>query len=147
MLAIDHGYFQGPTTGLERVDLSILPLLPHADALMTTRGMVRSTVPAATFVVPPAAFVVTKPRLVSTGNERQLTTFAQASRSPVRKVLCEHLGKTGYERRRLPNLVQLSLDILLDHRSVGSAQQVNGLERQILRSWTIPARRCEPSVL
>jgi len=47
MLAIDHGYFQGPTSGLERVDLSILPLLPYADALMTTRGMVRSTVPAA----------------------------------------------------------------------------------------------------
>jgi 3-hydroxy-5-phosphonooxypentane-2,4-dione thiolase len=38
MLAIDHGYFQGPTTGLERVDLSIVPLLPWADALMTTRG-------------------------------------------------------------------------------------------------------------
>src|SRR3954447_13775992 len=48
MLAIDHGYFQGPTTGLERVDLSILPLLRRADALMTTRGMTRSTVPAAT---------------------------------------------------------------------------------------------------
>ena len=47
MLAIDHGYFQGPTTGLERVDLSIVPLLPDADALMTTRGMVRSTVPPA----------------------------------------------------------------------------------------------------
>ena len=38
MLAIDHGYFQGPTTGLERVDLSIIPLLPYADALMTTRS-------------------------------------------------------------------------------------------------------------
>jgi putative autoinducer-2 (AI-2) aldolase len=47
MLAIDHGYFQGPTTGLERVDLSIVPLLPHADALMTTRGMVRTTIPPA----------------------------------------------------------------------------------------------------
>jgi putative autoinducer-2 (AI-2) aldolase len=45
MLAIDHGYFQGPTTGLERVDLSIVPLLQHADALMTTRGMTRSTIP------------------------------------------------------------------------------------------------------
>src|SRR5436305_15222933 len=50
MLAIDHGYFQGPTTGLERVDLSILPLLPWADALMTTRGMIRSTVPPASRV-------------------------------------------------------------------------------------------------
>ena len=46
MLAIDHGYFQGPTSGLERVDLSIVPLLGFADALMATRGMVRSSIPA-----------------------------------------------------------------------------------------------------
>ncbi|MBL8270410.1 3-hydroxy-5-phosphonooxypentane-2,4-dione thiolase, partial [Steroidobacter sp.] len=47
MLAIDHGYFQGPTTGLERVDLNIVPLMPMADALMLTRGMLRTTVPPA----------------------------------------------------------------------------------------------------
>jgi putative autoinducer-2 (AI-2) aldolase len=47
MLAIDHGYFQGPASGLERVDLSIVPLLRHADALMTTQGMVGSTIPPA----------------------------------------------------------------------------------------------------
>ena len=46
MLAIDHGYFLGPTTGLERVDLTILPLLKYADALMCTRGILRSTIPA-----------------------------------------------------------------------------------------------------
>jgi putative autoinducer-2 (AI-2) aldolase len=45
MLAIDHGYFQGPTTGLERVDLSIVPLLPYADTLMCTRGILRSVIP------------------------------------------------------------------------------------------------------
>ncbi|MHB9037203.1 MAG: 3-hydroxy-5-phosphonooxypentane-2,4-dione thiolase [Armatimonadota bacterium] len=45
MLAIDHGYFQGPTTGLERVDVSILPLLPYADTLMLTRGILRSIIP------------------------------------------------------------------------------------------------------
>ncbi len=45
MLAIDHGYFQGPTSGLERVDVSILPLAPYADALMLTRGILRSIVP------------------------------------------------------------------------------------------------------
>jgi len=45
MLAFDHGYFQGPTTGLERVDLSILPLAPYADALMLTRGILRSVIP------------------------------------------------------------------------------------------------------
>jgi len=47
MLAIDHGYFQGPTTGLERVDLSIVPLLGDADALMVTRGIVRAVIPPA----------------------------------------------------------------------------------------------------
>jgi putative autoinducer-2 (AI-2) aldolase len=46
MLAIDHGYFQGPTTGLERVDVNIVPLLPYTDALMLTRGVLRSTIPA-----------------------------------------------------------------------------------------------------
>lgn len=45
MLAIDHGYFQGPTTGLERIDLSIVPIAQHADALMLTRGILRSTIP------------------------------------------------------------------------------------------------------
>lgn len=45
MLAIDHGYFQGPTTGLERIDLNILPIAPYADTLMLTRGILRSTVP------------------------------------------------------------------------------------------------------
>ena len=46
MLAIDHGYFQGPTSGLERIDLSIVPLLPSCDALFCTRGILRSLIPA-----------------------------------------------------------------------------------------------------
>jgi putative autoinducer-2 (AI-2) aldolase len=45
MLAIDHGYFQGPTTGLERIDVNILPLEPYADTLMLTRGILRSIIP------------------------------------------------------------------------------------------------------
>jgi len=48
MLAFDHGYFQGPTTGLERVDQTILPLEPYADCLMLTRGIQRSIIPAST---------------------------------------------------------------------------------------------------
>jgi putative autoinducer-2 (AI-2) aldolase len=47
MLAFDHGYFQGPTTGLERIDLSIVPLVPYADTLMLTRGILRSLIPPA----------------------------------------------------------------------------------------------------
>ena len=45
MLAVDHGYFQGPTTGLERIDLNIVPLVPYADALMITRGALRTSIP------------------------------------------------------------------------------------------------------
>ncbi|MFC2076691.1 3-hydroxy-5-phosphonooxypentane-2,4-dione thiolase [candidate division KSB1 bacterium] len=45
MLAVDHGYFMGPTTGLERMDISIVPLLPYADTLMCTRGILRTTIP------------------------------------------------------------------------------------------------------
>jgi putative autoinducer-2 (AI-2) aldolase len=46
MLAVDHGYFQGPTTGLERIDLNIVPILPYCDALMLTRGILRTTIPS-----------------------------------------------------------------------------------------------------
>jgi len=45
MLAVDHGYFQGPTTGLERIDVAITPLVPYADALMITRGALRASIP------------------------------------------------------------------------------------------------------
>ncbi len=46
MLAFDHGYFQGPTTGLERIDVTINPLLEWADTIMLTRGILRSTIPS-----------------------------------------------------------------------------------------------------
>jgi len=46
MLAFDHGYLMGPTSGLERMDLTIRPLIPYADCLMCTRGALRQIVPA-----------------------------------------------------------------------------------------------------
>ena len=42
MLAIDHGYFLGPITKLEAPGKTVEPLLPHADALMLARGVVRN---------------------------------------------------------------------------------------------------------
>ena len=42
MLAVDHGYFMGPTTGLEKLDEMVNPLLPYADTLMITRGALRN---------------------------------------------------------------------------------------------------------
>ena len=44
MLAVDHGYFLGPTSGLEQPRKTIEPLLPYADSLMLTRGVLRTSV-------------------------------------------------------------------------------------------------------
>jgi len=46
MLAVDHGYFLGPTSGLEQPRKTIEPLLPYADSLMLTRGVLRTSVDA-----------------------------------------------------------------------------------------------------
>ena len=48
MLAFDHGYIMGPTTGLERMDLAIPPLMPYVDCLMCTRGAIQTCVTAET---------------------------------------------------------------------------------------------------
>ena len=48
MLAVDHGYFLGPTTGLEDAAKTIKPLLSHADALMPARGILRTSVDSST---------------------------------------------------------------------------------------------------
>jgi putative autoinducer-2 (AI-2) aldolase len=46
MLAVDHGYFLGPTSGLESPGKTVAPLLPYADSLMLTRGVLRQCIPA-----------------------------------------------------------------------------------------------------
>ncbi len=48
MLAVDHGYFQGPTTGLKTPKESLVPLLPYADSLFVTRGILRNCIDANT---------------------------------------------------------------------------------------------------
>jgi putative autoinducer-2 (AI-2) aldolase len=48
MLAVDHGYFMGPTHRLENPRATIAPLLAHADALALTRGVLRTSVPPTT---------------------------------------------------------------------------------------------------
>ncbi len=46
MLAVDHGYFLGPTTGLEEPAKTIKPLVEYADSIMLTRGVLRKCVAA-----------------------------------------------------------------------------------------------------
>ncbi len=43
-LPIDHGYFQGPTTKLERPGETIKPILEFSDALFCTRGVLRACI-------------------------------------------------------------------------------------------------------
>ncbi len=50
MLAVDHGYFMGPTRCLERPSAAIEPLVEHCDSLMLTRGVLRTSVPASSAV-------------------------------------------------------------------------------------------------
>ena len=44
MLAVDHGYFLGPTEKLENPKKVIAPLLKYCDSLMVTRGVQRTSV-------------------------------------------------------------------------------------------------------
>jgi putative autoinducer-2 (AI-2) aldolase len=44
MLAVDHGYFLGPTSGLEEPGKTVEPLLEYADTLMLTRGVLRNCI-------------------------------------------------------------------------------------------------------
>ncbi len=44
MLAVDHGYFLGPTTGLKNLNKAVMPLAPYADCLMLTRGALRTSI-------------------------------------------------------------------------------------------------------
>ena len=48
MLAVDHGYFQGPTTGLKKPRETIMPLLPYCDSLFVTRGVLRNCISPST---------------------------------------------------------------------------------------------------
>lgn len=50
MLAVDHGYFMGPTTGLEDLGKMVNPLLPYTDTLMLTRGALRNYIDPTTDV-------------------------------------------------------------------------------------------------
>lgn len=43
-MPIDHGYFQGPTTGLQKPGETVAPLLPYVDALFCTRGVLRAAI-------------------------------------------------------------------------------------------------------
>lgn len=114
MLAFDHGYFQGPTSGLERVDLSITPLAPYADALMATRGILRSVIPASfnNALVVRASGGPTV--LKDLSNERVAMTMQDASRIDAAAVAVQVFVGGEHETQSIKNLNDL-IDAGLDY--------------------------------
>lgn len=107
MLAFDHGYFQGPTTGLERVDISILPLAPYADALMLTRGILRTIIPAST-QKPIVMRASGGPSILKElSNEQQAVAMEDAVRMNVSAVAVQVFVGGEYETQSIVNMTRL----------------------------------------
>lgn len=107
-LPIDHGYFQGPTSKLEKPGETIKPLLPYADAIMLTRGVLRNCVDPA----------INKPIIlrVSGGtsmvgedlaNEGITTSIEEIIRLNANAVSMSIFVGSKYEHQTLTNLAKL----------------------------------------
>ncbi len=107
MLAIDHGYFQGPTTGLERVDVNIVPLAQYCDALMLTRGMLRTTIPP-TFTRGVVLRATGGPSILKElSNEEIAVDIEDASRLGVSALAVQVFIGGEFETRSIHNMTRL----------------------------------------
>lgn len=107
MLAFDHGYFQGPTTGLERIDLNIAPLFPETDVLMCTRGILRSQVPPATNKPIVLRASGANSILTELSNEAVAVAIEDAVRLNVCAVAAQVYIGTEYEHQSIKNIIKL----------------------------------------
>jgi len=108
MLAVDHGYFLGPTKGLEDAQKTIKPLLPYADSLMLTRGILRNCVDAASRV--PVVLRVSGGNSVlneDLSNENLTTSLEDAMRLNAAAVTMSIYVGSPYEHQTLVNLGRL----------------------------------------
>lgn len=107
MLAVDHGYFLGPTSGLEDPKKTITPLLPYADSLMLTRGVLRTSVDPSSNV--PIVLRVSGGTsiLKELSNEVITTTIEEAVRLNASAVTCSIFVGGEYEKQSLSNLAHL----------------------------------------
>jgi putative autoinducer-2 (AI-2) aldolase len=108
MLAVDHGYFLGPISKLENPRKTIQPLLPYADAVMLTRGVLRSCVDPSTNTpivlrVSGGTSIVGK----SLADEGITTSIEEAVRLNVAAVSLSIFVGTPFERQTLLNLSKL----------------------------------------
>ena len=108
MLAVDHGYFLGPLTQLESPGETLRPLLPHADAIMLTRGVLRTSVdPGASM---PVVLRVSGGSTIvgdNLANETITTSVRDAVRLNASAVALSIFVGSEYEHQTLTNLARL----------------------------------------
>ena len=110
-LPIDHGYFQGPTRCLERPGETIRDLLPYADGLFVTRGVLRTAV--APDIGTPIILRVSGGTSVigqDLANEVLTTSIEEIIRLNVDAVGISVFVGSDYERQTLESLARLVND-------------------------------------
>src|SRR3990172_7750609 len=107
MLAVDHGYFLGPTSGLEVPGKTISPLLAYADSLVLTRGVLRTSVDSSSSV--PIVLRVSGGTsiLKELSNEGITTSLRDAIRLNVSAVAVSIFVGSEFEKQTLLNLSHL----------------------------------------
>lgn len=108
MLAVDHGYFLGPTSGLEKPGETIKPLLLYADSLMLTRGVLRTSVPAESDI--PIVLRVSGGTSIlhdDLSNEDITTSMLEAIKLNVSAVAISIFVGSAHEKETLTNLAKL----------------------------------------
>lgn len=107
MLAVDHGYFQGPTTGLRDLGKTINPLLPYADALMITRGALRNWIPPE--MDKPVVLRVSGGQsiLKELSNEVITVSIQDAIRINASAITCSVFIGGEYEKQTIANLARI----------------------------------------
>ncbi len=108
MLAVDHGYFLGPTESLEQPRKTIQPLLKYCDSLMLTRGVLRTSVDAR-FPVPVVLRVSGGSSIIGQdlSNEKITTSVREAIRLNVSALAMSIFVGAKYEHNSLVNLGNL----------------------------------------
>jgi putative autoinducer-2 (AI-2) aldolase len=108
MLAVDHGYFLGPTEKLENAKKTISPLLKYCDSLMLTRGVQRTSVDPNTSVpmvlrVSGGASIIGE----DLSQEEITVTMEEAIRLNVSAIAMSMFVGSKYENQTIVNLGKL----------------------------------------
>ena len=111
MLAVDHGYFLGPTESLEVPHLTVRPLLKYCDSLMLTRGVLRTSVDA-NFPVPIVLRVSGGSSIIGEdlSNEKITTSVKESIRLNASALAMSIFVGAKYEHNSLVNLGNLVND-------------------------------------